>query len=1031
VLVSPGRFVFVWLVSAVALAPPSLALDRDKLISQFTHTSWSARDGIPGPVRAIAQTPDGYLWLGTEAGLYRFDGLRFVAVPIESGTGAGAHEHSKAIWSLCAARGGGLWIGFGSGGVGKLENARFVHYPSEEGAPAGGVLSIVEDSTGVIWAGGPYAFGRFENGAWRAVGQEMGYPAPGAQALLVDARGALWAATDGRDLRLTQDPVRNNTIVRLDRHATSFESTGEAVGMVWNIADAPDGHVWFAETSARKLRQIGTSSSSDIDTDGEPMSVGFDDESVWVGLIEGGVRRTINDPGHRRQAPDRFYPTDGLSGGLIYSSFKDRESNFWFGTAGGLDRFRENKVTSFSAREGLDPDQQIALTSTSTSHGQVWIFSYTRDAVRRYREGRFETMRLRPYSRTDSTRILAIHEDDGDQIWLGGSFGIAREDHGQFVYRVPSALTGVDVEAIAEDSDGSQWVTAKVGRVFRIRDGTAMEFTETARLPHYHCRILHRDPRGNMWFGFEDGEVVVKEKGGFRYYSSKDGLPGGRVLTIEHDKSGRIWVGGDGGLSALVGDRFVRLTHENGLPGDSVSGILEDEAGNLWLAGSLGIVEVSREELERALASPSYRMRRVLFDGSDGLRGFPRQKEPFPTAARSSDGRLWFATTAGIAVIDPRRWHQNTIPPPVTIEGIRTDDRFRPAADGLRFGPHPRNLEFQYTALSLSAPERVRFRYRLDGYDTDWRGPSTARSAAYTNLSPGPYTFRVIACNDDGLWNETGASLKFAIVPSFTQTRAFLALCIVAAGALAWAGFRWRMRRERSIMRLQFEERLAERTRIAQDLHDTLIQGFVSASMHLHAAVDPMPAESPDKTRLNRALELVRTVAEDGRNAVQGLRSSTSDRDDLEHAFSRVREELDVRGDVEFRVVGEGQARPLHAVTRDEIYWIGREALVNAFHHSEAKRVEVEAEYSMKGLRLAVRDDGLGIDPQTLQAGREGHWGIVGMRERANRIGGRLRIFSRAGGGTEVELFVPAAIAFESKPGPGTRRWLGWLARKD
>lgn len=231
-------------------------------------------------------------------------------------------------------------------------------------------------------------------------------------------------------------------------------------------------------------------------------------------------------------------------------------------------------------------------------------------------------------------------------------------------------------------------------------------------------------------------------------------------------------------------------------------------------------------------------------------------------------------------------------------------------------------------------------------------------------------------------------------------------------------------------MRLQFEERLAERTRIAQDLHDTLLQGFVSASMHLHAAVDPMPEDSPAKARLSHALELVRTVAEDGRNAVKGLRSATSDRDDLEHAFSRVREELDVRGDIEFHVLGEGQARPLHSITRDEIYWIGREALVNAFQHSEARRVEVEVEYAMKGLRLTVRDDGRGIDPRTLQAGREGHWGIVGMRERANRIGGRLKIFSGAGGGTEVELFVPAAIAYESKPRRRTRHWLGWFSTR-
>jgi len=1014
-------------VVILAAAAPAAGLDSQKTISQFTHTSWSAKDGIPGPVRAIAQTPDGYLWLGTEAGLYRFDGLRFA--PIEPGAVAG-HQHSQAVWSLCAARDGSLWIGFGSGGVGRLQNGRVIRYSSEEGAPEGGILSIVEDSTGVIWAGGQYAFGRFENGAWRPVGKEMGYLAPGAQVLLVDSQGALWAATDGRRLGITSDPVRSNTILTLAPHARSFATTDEAIGMVWTMAEAPDGHVWLADTSGRKIRQVGTPSSSDLDAGGEPITLGFDRESVWIGLIEGGIRRSIDDRESRQRALDSFYPADGLSGGLIYSSLKDREGNLWFGTGGGLDRFRENKVTSFSAREGLDPDQQIALTSTSD--GSVWIVSYTRDAVRRYRDGRFDTLKLQPYSQTDSTRILAIQTDRSNHIWVGGSFGIAREDEGRFSYRPNKALTGLEVEAIGDDSSGSLWVTAKVGRVLRIRGSEVTEVTETARLPKYRCRVVHLDPRGRMWFGFEDGEVAVEENAAFRVYSSKDGLPEGRVLTVGDDRTGRIWVGGDGGLSALDGDHFVRLTHDNGLPGDSVSAILEDEAGNFWLAGPLGILEVNPQELEKALASSSYRMQGVLFDGSDGLRGLPRQKEPFPTAARAADGRLWFATTAGVAVIDPRGWHKNTIPPPVTIEGVHIDDRLESAADGLRIGPHPRNLEFQYAALSLSAPERVRFRHRLDGYDTDWRGPSNARSAAYTNLPPGDYTFRVIACNNDGLWNQTGAAVRFTIVPAFPQTRSFLLLCIAAAGSLAWAGLTWRMRRMRSILRLQFEERLAERTRIAQQLHDTLLQDFVSASMHLHVAVGHMPEDSPDKAGLNRALELVRTVTEEGRRAVIGLRSSTRGPDDLEQAFSRVREELDVRKGIEFRIIGEGQTRPLQAITRDEIYWIGREALVNAFRHSDAKHVEVEVEFAMNGLRVAVRDDGRGMDPQTLRTGREGHWGILGMRERADRIGARLKIWSRAGGGTEVELFVPAAIAFEMRPRRlrGVRRWLGLLSTR-
>jgi signal transduction histidine kinase len=347
-------------------------------------------------------------------------------------------------------------------------------------------------------------------------------------------------------------------------------------------------------------------------------------------------------------------------------------------------------------------------------------------------------------------------------------------------------------------------------------------------------------------------------------------------------------------------------------------------------------------------------------------------------------------------------------------------------SSGLRLPPNTKNLELQYAALSLTAPERVRFRYKLEGYDADWRGPLSARSATYTNLPPRDYRFQVIASNNDGVWNEEGAALEFTIVPAFHQTRAFFLLCAAAAGCLVWAGYRWRIRQVRSRLQLQFRERLAERTRIAQELHDTLLQGFLSASMQLHVAVDHVPAETADKRRLNRVLELMRSVIEEGRNAVKGLRSSPGCHDDLEEAFSRVGEELDAKEGIGFRVIGEGQARPLHAVIRDEVYRIGREAVINAFQHSGANRIEVEVEFAAKGLRVTVRDDGRGIDPQLLESGREGHWGLAGMRERAKSIGARLKVWSRALGGTEIELSVPSCIAFraQSRPWP----W-AWLAR--
>ena len=1011
-----------------ALAAPVHAIEAPKSISQFTHTAWSAKDGIPGPVRAMAQTQDGYLWLGTDAGLYRFDGLRFS--PYEPSRGP--HLHGPAVQSLLAARDGSLWIGFGSGGIGRLHDGAATFFPPGEGVPAGGILSLVDDGAGSIWAAGTYGFARFEKGKWRRVGTEMGYAAPAAQALLVDRAGTLWVATDGLNFGLTRDPVRVNTILALPRNATRFSPTGDAVGMIYSMAEAPDGTVWVADTTGKKARPIDPrgGASQEVAVDQEAMGLTFgSDKSLWVGLLDGGLRRA-RDLG--RAAPlDRFGVKDDLSGSIVYAALKDREGNLWFGTGGGLDRFRENKVTPFSESEGLVPDQQIALTSTPD--GTVWLVSYTRDTVRRFQDGKFVGSTLVPYSSADSSRILSLYASPAGQVWLGGSFKLAKEGHGTFSYvDIPGVESGAMVEAIAEDKAGDLWVTIStgsvMGRILRRRGGDWTDLRAQTAFPPYRSRVLHADAVGRMWLGFENGDVIVFEGDASRLYSTKDGLRSGRVLVIAEDREGRVWIGGESGLSRLDQDRFVTLTQDNGLPGNSVSAVVEDDDGNLWLAGALGILRVKPQELDKAFASASYRVEGVTFDATDGLRGLPRQRGPFPTATRAADGRLWFATTGGVAVIDPRRYPRNTLAPPVKVDRVIADDRNLEASAGLRLPPNTKRLELQYAAPSLTVPERVRFRYKLEGYDTDWRGPVGARSATYTNLPPRDYRFQVIACNNDGVWNEEGAALEFTIVPAFHQTRAFLVLCAAAAGCLAWAAYRWRIRQVKSRLQLQFRERLAERTRIAQELHDTLLQGFLSASMQLHVVADHVPAESSDKPRLNRVLELMRSVIEEARNAVKGLRSpTTGHQDDLEQALSRVREELNATEGIDFRVIGEGQARPLDAVIRDEVYRIGREAVVNAFQHSGANRIEVEVEFAAKGLRVAVRDDGSGIDPLVLQSGREGHWGLTGMRERAKMIGAHFRVWSRAVMGTEVELFVPGGIAFRARARPRPWRWLARL----
>src|SRR6266481_1103137 len=546
---------------AAMLGSSAPGLDPHKSPTQFAHTAWTARDGITGPVRAIAQTPDGYLWLATDAGLYRFDGLRFLLWQ----PGFGERLPGPSALSLCAARDGSLWIGFGSGGISQLSHGRLKNYSPAEGAPNGGILSIVEDRNGAIWAGGTYGFGKFENGKWRGVGEDLGYPAPGLQALLVDHRGNLWVATDGLNFGLSKDSVRRNTILTLAPNAKRFAGTGEAVGAVWTMAEAPNGDVWRVDTSGTTVRPIqgGSRPKKGIIVGAESTCLLFDDNgSLWIGLTV-GLRRVTDFRQPANLPLDRFVSKDGLSADLVSTTFKDREGNVWFGTVAGLDRFRENKVTPFSAREGLVPDQQIALASTRD--GSIWLISYAQDTILRMHDGRILTSRLPPYSRSDSTRILSLFVDGGRRVWVGGSFKLAEEVDGKFSFVPNTAALGdkSQVEAITRDAGGDLWVSLtdknSLHRVWRWRKGEWTDFSNSSNLPQYRCRVMYGDGLGRVWLGFENDEVVIYNHGDFHTYSAKDGLPNGRVRTIAGDRAGHVWIGGEGGLSRFDQGHFTTI----------------------------------------------------------------------------------------------------------------------------------------------------------------------------------------------------------------------------------------------------------------------------------------------------------------------------------------------------------------------------------------------------------------------------------------------------------------------------------------
>jgi signal transduction histidine kinase len=481
------------------------------------------------------------------------------------------------------------------------------------------------------------------------------------------------------------------------------------------------------------------------------------------------------------------------------------------------------------------------------------------------------------------------------------------------------------------------------------------------------------------------------------------------VNNLATDPEGGLWIAGSAGLFHWSGGQIEAVRNASELLGGGILGLVADTAGNLWVTTERRVVALSRAAL-LGDSKPSAAVREFgLADGLPSTCGIRRDH----SVAKDLHGRIWFSLLGGLAVVDSSR-PGALVPALVHIESAAVDGSPLRRDNRIRYRSDRQRVVFNFVGVSLAVPRRVRYRYRLDGYDSDWSRPTESREAAYTNLEPASYTFRVMASNSEGLWNGESADVPFEVEPRLSQTLWFRLTALGFVAAAIFFVYRYRVSRIRAAMNLRFEERLAERTRIAQELHDTLLQGFLSASMQVHVAADSLPEDSASRPLLTRSLELMQKVIDEGRNAVRGLRTSSTTPAPLETVLSQVKQEVGTDEEVDFRVVVEGRRREFHPIVRDEVYRIGREALINAFRHAHARHIEVELNYGPTGFKLFVRDDGVGIKEQTLQAGRDGHWGLVGIRERAERIGGRVHVFSRLSAGTEIELDLPSKIAFRA-----------------
>jgi signal transduction histidine kinase len=1000
-------------VVALLLSWRACALPLDLRIAQFYHTAWTTKEGAPSNILSLAQTRDGYLWIGSASGLIRFDGVRFERIDRIHGRPL----LSSFVYSLWAPPSGGLWVGYSFGGVSFISNGSLTNYGEPDGLPVGSVRSFAQDKSGTLWVATTRGLRRFDGSRWVDVSAELGLPKTYVSTLYFDRSGTLWVVVN--DSLMYRHPGQRALTI------TDIRVSGETA-----FFEGPDGMLWLDDLNqgirALYVPSDPTKVSKDwirlADPRSGPIYLKFIDRhgALWLST-QTGLRRLRDAASLSHQgltdgaSADVSSSTDVLTSKWARSGLEDREGNVWIGTGAGLDRFRESRLIQVdfpTDTPGLAITNGIALVAGDD--GGIMLGLYTEHGAFKIKNGSAVEAVPGP------GEINCAYRDPDGIFWFGGPEKIWHSAGQRWVAidlpvqnLVKAGLSGV--QAMTKDRSGALWVSIVRVGVFRLADGKWSRYGDPAV-------SLTTDTEGRLWLGYPNSQVQIVDQDTVRHLSATDGLDVGAVLSIDA-RTRTVWVGGEHGLAYFDGRRFNTVTLLGGAAMPTVSGIVETASGDLWLSTSEGAMKVPADEVRRVVHDPRYAVRYTLLDFLDGMPARPVTVRPVPTMAEGTDGRLWFATSNGIAWTDPKHVVRNALAPPVDVQAVIADGvRYEPSA-ALKLPIRTRNLQISYTALSLSIPERVRFRYQL-GTDQPWQDVGGRRDAYFTDLAPGHYRFRVIASNNDGVWNQTGAAVDFDIPPAFIQTKWFLGMCAAAGALVLWLLWSLRLRQIKAGLRDRLEARLLERERIAQELHDTLLQGLLSASLQLDIANSEILADATAKPLVERVFQLLRQMIDEGRNAVRGLRSVQGDAHDLKRAFAQIPQDLAADEKAKYELIVEGTPRSLRPPIRDEVYRIGREALANAFRHSHASLIETVLDYAEDRFRIVVRDNGRGIDPEILRSGLDGHWGLSGMRERAEKIGARLKVLSAAGAGTEIDLTVPAGAAFERAARGGSMDWL-------
>jgi signal transduction histidine kinase/ligand-binding sensor domain-containing protein len=931
-------------------------------LRELRHTSFHP----PGLdfVQSMAQTKDGFLWLATPTGLFRYDGVRF-------DTELGNRLPSPSIWALLADPDGSLWIGYRFGGVSVVRGGQ-VFSVNGGRLPPGSVWQLFRSSDGTLWAATPSGLARLRGNDWQTLGEQDGY----------SGEGPYWMGSKGRQFLVVTESAAFFYTPSTGRFERRPKGEGEAVRY-----GIPESSAWRPDLHETDVSQPGQTM---LDRTG----------SLWLSENNVLSRYRWSSPGDAAPRRDEMAVDKGLTGSMT-SMLEDQEGNIWVGTTGGVDRFSVPRAHKVVLPANLQP---LLIPG---DHGETWVSGW-----------HFPVARLKDHQKIQGLEggaTAAFRGEDGT-LWLAGGPMLVQYRNGEILRRLaPPARPGnedLEPQAVAVSADGAVWLSIAHADLFRWDGDHWSRASEHYRLPQGPAIRLAAGPHDRLWIAYPSNRLAVVDGARTTVYTEAEGLNVGNVLALDIEES-HAWVAGDRGLEVLVGGRFTPVRGVGDFNLGSASGVVETSEGDLWLNGSKGVYHIPAAEVRSVLAGTSHTVDFEVLGELDGLTGVAELLRPGPTMQKSPDGRLWVAHYENAWSIDLPHFSRNPVAPILSIEDLVCNGVHYKTDGPVELPSGSRNLQIDYTAAMLTNPERVRFRYRLIGVDDEWQDVGQRRQAYYTNLGPRPYEFQVMAANEDGVWSQQTSVLRFKVKPLFYQTLGFKIVVAVTAMVLLALIFVVRLDQIHRRYRREIETRHAERERIARDLHDTLLQGVQALLFRLRMWEDDPAIPESKRTEITSVSRQTAAMVVEGRERILMMRRADTQPGDLVESLTMIGNEAAAGKAPAFEVEVVGNPRTLGVDAKEQLLDIAREAIRNACKHSGAGRITATLEYRKRSLGLSIVDDGRGFDPASApQDSRSKHFGLTGMRERARQLGAEFHVCSDSKTGTRIEVIVPGRVAF-------------------